>query len=108
MARSPIEKEGVVEETESGENGIIEEGILVTPESHPEAFEPGDPQEALKAFVQEYGLPEGSQLRHVIQHVIDQTGHNVSLAMLMQIAWMCGATLQVEITENEEVEPTPI
>lgn len=85
---------------------VPNEPIDITPESHPHMFEPGaDPKTLTTNIAEEFGLPKDSQLDAILQRIIDESGHQVPLAYLMMVAAMCGGTIQLLITNNDDIEP---
>lgn len=76
--------------------------VLVGAESQPTV------EEKLAVFREAYGLPNDAKASDVIQHLVKTTGHSVTLLNLIIVAHTLGATIDLYITDNEEVEPTQV
>lgn len=64
-----------------------------------------DPEAFRQRLVADFKLKENAEASDIIQHVIDKSGHLVSLMHVVALAQMLDADIQLTITNNESVPP---
>lgn len=73
----------------------------------PYPTEPASKLEAVKGFVDGFGLPEGSTASDVLQHIMTQAGHKMTFVNILAIAYMMGADIQLVIYDKADLDMGP-
>lgn len=79
--------------------------VSLTPDTSAwEAASPASKAAAREGFVKEFGLPADAKASDVIQHIMRESGHQITFGNLLATAFMMGADIQLFVYNNESTD----